>query len=318
MPPEPSSPTNVIAITGASGLLGSALSTALRARGDHVVHLVRRDPAADLPDGVREVRWDIDSGLADGDVLDEVTAAVNLAGANLGTRRWNDRYKAELVRSRVGTTRLLSRILADLPQRPRLVSGSAIGIYGDRKDTQLTEESAPGTGFIADLASDWERATWIAEEAGVSVAHARTGIVLSRSGGALARLMPLVRAGLAGPLGSGRQYWSWISLPDHVAAMMWLIDHPEISGPVNLTAPNPAPQTEVVKALASQVHRPAVIPAPTLALRLALGEMASEILGSQRVAPSVLLEHGFEFTHPELADAAAWVARADTDTSESA
>nr|WP_281497472.1 TIGR01777 family oxidoreductase [Ornithinimicrobium sp. F0845] len=297
----------MVAITGSSGMLGSALSAALRARGDGVVHLVRRDPAGDLPTGVTEARWDTDTGLRDPHALDEVTAVVNLAGANLGSRRWTARYKSELVRSRVGNTRVLSSTLARLPHRPRLLSGSAIGIYGSRGDSTLTEASPPGTGFVAELAHDWEQATWSAQEAGLRVAHLRTGIVLSRSGGALARLLPVLKAGLGGRLGSGEQYWSWISLPDHVAAVLWLIDHPEITGPVNLTGPEPAPQHEVVRALAADLHRPAVVPAPTIALRLALGEMASEVLGSMRVLPTVLLESGFAFAHPRLADAVSWV-----------
>ncbi|QDO88369.1 TIGR01777 family protein [Ornithinimicrobium ciconiae] len=307
MTTEPSSPDHLVAITGSSGLLGSALSQALRQRGDEVIHLVRRDPGNQLPQGVTEVRWDPKTGLADGAALDRVTAVVNLAGAGLGDRRWTDRYKNELVESRVINTNTLSAILARLPQRPRLVSGSAIGFYGTRGDVELTEQSTAGTGFVPGLVSDWEHSTWAAEEAGLPVAHIRSGIVFSRKGGALARLLPLVRAGLAGKMGSGRQFWSWITLPDHIAAMIWLIDHPEVTGPVNLTAPTPAPQTEVVTALADMLHRPSLIPAPTIALRLALGEMASEVLGSQRVLPTVLQEYGFTFTHPDLQSAAAWV-----------
>ncbi|WP_109473036.1 TIGR01777 family oxidoreductase [Ornithinimicrobium cavernae] len=307
MTSEPSSPHHLVALTGSSGLLGSALSAALRARGDQVVHLVRRDPARDVPPGVREVRWDPETGLSDRSALEEVTAAVNLAGAGLGDRRWTVRYKAELVQSRITTTNTLCHALTALPRRPRLLSGSAIGFYGSRGEVELTEQSAPGYGFVAGLVRDWEHATWAAHEAGLPVAHLRTGIVLSRTGGALARLMPIVRAGLAGPMGSGRQYWSWITLPDHVAAMLWLIDHPEITGPVNLTAPEPAPQAEVVAALAGVLRRPSIMPAPTIALRLALGEMASEVLGSQRVLPTVLLGSGFRFRHPDLNSAAAWV-----------
>ncbi len=311
MSSEPSTPRHLVAITGSSGMLGSALSGTLRARGDRVLHLVRRDPRDDVPPGVTETRWDPATGLADPSALDEVTAVVNFAGANLGGRRWTARYKAELVRSRVGNTRLLSSTLAALPHQPRLVSGSAIGIYGTRGASELTEASPPGTGFVAGMARDWEHATWAAEEAGIPVAHIRTGIVLSRSGGALGRLLPVVKAGLSGRLGGGEQYWSWISLPDHVAAVLWLVDHPEITGPVNLTAPEPAPQHEVVKALASELHRPSVVPAPTIALRLALGEMASEVLGSLRVLPAVLAESGFEFSHPRLPDAVEWVTGSD-------
>lgn len=309
---EPSSSHHLVAITGSSGLLGSALSEALRGRGDEVIHLVRRPPSPDVPDGVREVQWHPARGLADRDALEGITAAVNLAGAGLGDRRWTARYKDTLVHSRITNTANLCQALVDLPERPRLLSGSAIGVYGSRGDTTLSEQSSPGEGFVVDLVRDWEHATWAAEQGGLSVAHLRTGIVLSRSGGALARLLPLVRFGLGGPMGDGTQFWSWIALPDHVAAMLWLIDHPEVTGPVNLTAPEPARQREVVTALADLLHRPSVVPAPTIALRLALGEMAGEVLGSQRVLPTVLQEHGFEFTYPDLASASAWVTQEQT------
>ena len=295
-----------VAILGSSGLLGSALTEALTARGDRVLRLVRRDPGPGTS-GVTEARWDPARGLADPAALEGVTAVVNLAGAGLGDRRWTTRYKDKLVESRVTNTATLSRVLAGLDNQPRLVSGSAVGVYGSRGDTVLTETSELGTGFVADLARDWEHATWAAEQSGLSVAHIRSGIVLSPSGGGLARLLPLVRFGLAGKMGSGQQFWSWISQPDHIAAMLWVIDHPELTGPVNLTAPQPAPQVDVVKALAEQLNRPSFVPAPSIALRLALGEMAGEILGSQRVLPTVLTESGFGFRHPDLTSAAAWV-----------
>ena len=307
MTSEPSRPAHLVAITGSSGLLGSALSAALRERGDGVIHLVRRAPAADLPPGVREVTWDPVTGLTTSHALDDVTAVVNLGGASLGDRRWTAGYKAELVASRVTNTTTLSTTLAQLPQHPRFLSGSAIGVYGNRGKEQLTEASELGTGFVADLARDWEHATWPAEQAGSPVAHLRTGIVLSRSGGALARLLPLVKLGLGGKLGSGSQFWSWITQPDHLAAMLWLIDHPEVTGPVNLTAPAPAKQQDLVAALGDELHRPTIVPAPSFALRLILGEMAGEVLGSQRVLPTVLAERGFTFAHPDLASAAAWV-----------
>lgn len=311
MTPEPSSPHHLVAITGASGLLGSALSRALRERGDAVLHLVRRPPGTDLPESVREVRWDPSHGLTDPAALQGVTAVVNLAGAGLGDRRWTTSYKQELVHSRVTNTITLCQELTALDQPVRLLSGSAIGVYGNRGDTRLTEDSPLGSGFVADLARDWEHATWSAQEAGLSVAHLRTGIVLSRRGGALARLLPLVRFGLGGPMGDGTQFWSWITLPDHISAMLWLLDHPEVTGPVNLTAPEPERQLAVVRALASVLHRPSVVPAPTIALRLALGEMAGEVLGSQRVLPGVLREHDFPFRYPDLESAAAWVTGAN-------
>ncbi|WP_337692484.1 DUF1731 domain-containing protein [Ornithinimicrobium pratense] len=171
----------------------------------------------------------------------------------------------------------------------------------------LTEESPPGQGFLADVCRDWEAATWPASHAGVPVATVRTGIVLARQGGALGKLLPLARAGLAGPLGGGEQYWAWITLHDHVRALMFLLDHPEVTGPVNLSGPCPDTQTAIVKALGQALRRPTVVPAPTIALRLALGEMASEILASARALPTVLTETGFTFDHPDLTSAMAWI-----------
>lgn len=320
--PIPSSGSRLVAITGASGLIGAALSEALRERGDQVLHLVRRAPRvqADLPDGVREARWE-PGGDLDPATLEGVHGVVHLAGAGIGDRRWSQSRKQELVGSRLDGTGTIARALAeaatstdgdDAPAehpQPRLLSGSAIGFYGERGEEVLTEESDQGEGFLADLCRDWEAATWPADRAGVPVAHLRTGIVLAAHGGALAKLLPLARAGLAGPLGAGGQYWPWITLHDHVRAMLFLLDRPDVQGPVNLTGPHPDTQTAIVKALASELHRPAVLPAPTIALRLVLGEMAGEILGSARVLPVVLQEAGFTFDHPDLGTAMAWLAQ---------
>lgn len=322
-----------VAITGASGLIGSALSAALRERGDQVLHLVRRAPrpASELEPGVREARWTPGADL-DPDVLDGVTGVVHLAGAGIADQRWTDRRKRELLDSRLEGTGTIARALAAIPAGersalgpapagegsalepapaspalPRLVSASGVGIYGDRGSEVLTEDSPHGDGFLADVCRDWEAATWPASRAGIPVATVRTGIVLTPRGGALGKLLPLAKAGLAGPLGGGEQYWSWITLHDHVRALIFLLDHPEVTGPVNLTGPEPATQTAIVKALAQALRRPAVVPAPTIALRLALGEMATEILASARALPTVLTEAGFTFDHPDLATAMAWV-----------
>lgn len=309
-----------IAITGASGVIGGALSEALRARGDQVVHLVRRAPrpAQELEPGVHEVRWTPGAGLAP-EVFEDVTGVVHLAGAGIADRRWSDKRKQELVDSRLDGTGTIARALAEAAAHrlvpgagapgaaPRLVSSSGVGIYGHRGDEVLTEDSDHGEGFLADLCRDWEAATWPAEHAGLPVAKVRTGIVLAPCGGALGRLLPLVRAGLAGPLGGGDQFWAWITLHDHVRALMFLLDHPEVMGPVNLTGPHPNTQTEIVKALARALRRPAVVPAPTIALRLALGQMAGEILASARALPTVLTEAGFTFDHPDLPAATSWL-----------
>ncbi len=303
--------TRTVAITGVSSLTGSALSEALRARGDHVVHLVRRASDANPPGGVREVSWDPREGTLDVGELDGVDAVVHLSAANFVDKRWSEDYKKTLIDSRVDGTRLISSVVASISPRPRLLSRSAVAIYGDRGQDVLTEESRPGTGFAADLCTDWEGATWQAERAGAPVAHLRFGIVLSHEGGAMAKVLPLARAGMGGPLGSGRQFWSWITLPDHVEAMLHLLDRPDITGPVNLVSPDPRHQGEVMKALGDRLNRPSVLPAPTIALRLALGEMASEIVGSRRVLPTVLQESGFEFAHPDLESAMAWLAERD-------
>lgn len=311
-PTRPSSGNRLLAVTGASGLIGAALSDTLRGRGDQVLHLVRRAPRAsgDLPHGVREAQWQPGEEL-DPQTLSGVDAVVHLAGAGIADQRWTAARKRELVDSRLDGTSTLARALAAAVEQggapARLLSGSAIGYYGDRGDEVLTEHSDRGRGFLADLVQDWEAATWPAERAGVPVAHLRTGIVLAPGGGALGKLMPLARAGLAGPLGGGEQYWAWISLKDQVGAICFLLAHPEITGPVNLTAPAPQTQTAIVRALADELGRPAVVPAPTIALRLALGEMATEILASARVLPTVLTDAGFVFEHPDVGAAMSWI-----------
>ena len=301
-------PQRTVAITGASGMIGSALSQALRERGDQVVHLVRRAPRTEgLPAAVTEAQWDPDEQQLDARLLDGVDAVVHLAGAGIGDHRWTKERKREILHSRVAGTTAVAAAVAVHHDRVRLVSGSAVGYYGDRAADVLTEESSLGQGFLAEVVRDWEAATWQAEQAGASVVHARTGIVLAPKGGAMGRLMPLARVGLAGPLGSGKQYWSWITLRDEVRALMFLVDRPDVTGAANLTAPKPESQATVVKALGEELHRPAVVPAPTIALKIALGQMAGEILGSQRALPTVLSDAGFTWDHPDLASAMEWL-----------
>lgn len=310
--PTPSSTGRTVAITGASGLIGAALSKTLRGRGDQVIHLVRRAPCASddpaLPPGAREVRWAPGEAL-DPAVLEGVEGVVHLAGAGIGDHRWTAARKRLLRSSRLEGTGTVAQAVAACPvgARPRLLSASAVGFYGDRGSDVLTEASEHGEGFLAGLCREWENATWPAQHAEASVAHLRTGIVLSPHGGAIARIMPLAKAGLAGPLGKGDQYWSWITLHDHVRALVFLLDHPSVTGPVNMTGPQPATQTEVVRALAEKLNRPAVVPAPTMALRLVLGEMAGEILTSQRALPTVLSRAGFTWDHAELGPAMDWL-----------
>lgn len=309
-----SRPRRTVAITGASGLIGSALSQALLDRGDSVVHLVRREPRSEgLPTGVREAQWKPQNRELDPGLLSDVDAIVHLAGAGIGDHRWTQDYKAAIRNSRIDGTEAVAQAVAALNSPIRLVCGSAIGYYGDRGMDVLTEESRLGEGFLAEVCRDWEAATWRARQAGAPVALARTGIVLSADGGAMAKMMPLAKFGLAGPLGSGKQYWAWITLHDQVRALIFLVDHPDITGAVNLCGPSPDTQADVVKALGEQLHRPAVLPAPTIALRVALGEMAGDILGSQRALPTVLSEAGFTWDHSDLDSAMDWLTAHSTD-----
>jgi uncharacterized protein len=298
-----------VAITGASGLIGGALSAFLRRRGDEVLRLVRRAPQA--PD---EVRWDPARGLLEADDLRGVTAVVHLAGAGVGDRRWTPSYQQEILRSRVDGTQTMARALAELAERGqavRFVSGAAVGYYGDRGDEVLTEQSEPGQGFLAEVVRAWEAAADPARQAGLSVVHSRTGLVFAPGGGAVARMLPLARVGVNGPLGSGRQWWPWISLPDTVRALAHLVDHPEVQGPVNVVGPAPLHQVAIARELGRQISRPAVLPAPAFGIRLVLGGFADEVLTSKRAVPTALLESGFVHEHATVASALRWVLAQD-------
>ena len=290
-----------VAISGASGLIGSALSTFLRARGDEVVHLVRRRPLTSS-----EVGWDPGSRTLDPGDLSGLTAVVHLAGAGVADHRWTASYRQEILASRVDGTTTIATALADLGEPIALVSASAIGFYGDCGERILTEDSPAGQSFLADVAQAWEAATTPATDAGLRVAHARSGLVLTPHGGAMERVLPLARLGLAGPLGTGRQYWSWITLHDEIRALAHLIDQ-DISGPVNLVSPQPLHQSEVMKALGAALGRPALLPAPALALKIYLGGFASDILASERIMPSVLTASGFVFDHDTIESAMRWL-----------
>ncbi len=290
-----------IAITGASGLIGSALSTHLAARGDKVVHLVRRNART-----AAEISWNPAQRRLDPACLEGVDALVHLAGAGVADHRWNAAQKQRILASRADGTAAVARAVAAHGSRLRLVSGSAIGYYGsDRGDELLTEKSSNGSGFLAEVVRVWEAATEPARAAGAAVAMSRTGLVMSPSGGAFEQLLRLARWGLAGPLGSGRQYWPWISLDDTARALTHLLDHADITGPVNVVGPDPLPQREVVREIGAQLGRPTLLPAPAFAIRALVGEFAGEILGSQRVVASVLDRSGFRYQHPSLAAAVA-------------
>ncbi|MFW6689983.1 TIGR01777 family oxidoreductase [Streptomyces sp. MAR4 CNX-425] len=288
-----------IAVSGSSGLIGSALVGSLRTDGHDVLRLVRREAAA--PD---EVRWDPQQAYVDTARLTGCDAVVHLAGAGIADRRWTEQYKRVLRDSRVLGTAAVADAVASLDRPPSvLVCGSAIGYYGDTGDRRIDETAPPGRGFLAELCEEWEAAAGPAAEAGIRTVHARTGLVVSRKGGAWGRMFPIFRAGLGGRLGDGRQYWSFISLHDHVAALRHLIDTASVSGPVNLTAPEPLTNREVTAAMGRVLRRPTPFPVPAAVLRLVLGELAEDVLGSQRAVPRKLLDSGFTFAFPEIDDA---------------
>ncbi|MFC9908592.1 TIGR01777 family oxidoreductase [Streptomyces sp. NPDC059862] len=287
-----------IAVAGASGLIGSALVRSLTADGHEVVRLVRR--AARTAD---EVCWDPEGGYVDAAGLAGCDAVVNLAGAGIGDRRWTEAYKARIRDSRVLGTRALAEAVAALPaqEQPKVfVNGSAIGYYGETGERPVDESAPAGAGFLPELCVQWEAAAAPAQEAGVRTVFTRTGLVVARGGGAWGRLFPLFRAGLGGRLGDGRQYWSFIALHDEVAAIRHLLDRDDLSGPFNLTAPQPLTNREITAAMGRVLHRPTLFAVPAPVLRVVLGEMAGDVLGSQRVLPMRLLESGFSFAFPGI------------------
>jgi uncharacterized protein (TIGR01777 family) len=289
-----------VVVTGSSGLIGTALVAALTRAGHRPVRLVRRAAG-----GADEITWDPKAGTVDTASLEGIGGVVHLAGAGIGDHRWTDAYKRELVESRTGPTSLLARSLAGLDRRPGvLLSGSAIGWYGSRGDEVLTETSARGTGFLPDLCRDWEAATAPASEAGIRVAHLRTGIVLSAEGGALAKQLPLFKFGLGGRMGSGRQWMSWVSIEDEIGAIIHLLGT-DVSGPVNITAPNPVTNAEFTTTLGAALKRPTIFPIPSFGPKLLLGgELAESLLFTgARITPAALTATGFAFRHAVLADA---------------
>lgn len=291
-----------VVVAGSSGFIGSALVPALREHGHRVRVLVRRD--AQGPD---EIPWDPAAGRLDPHDIAGADAVVDLAGVNAASRPLTPARKRAVVASRVDTAGLLARTLAAADDGPRvLLQASGIGAYGDRGDDVLTEDEPLGRTFFAGVVRQWEAATTPAEDAGVRVVHLRTGIVLGPQGGALGRLLPLVRLGVGGRLGSGRQFWPWITLVDEVRAIEHLLTT-DVDGPVNLVA-HADRNVDVVRALAEAFHRSAAVPVPAWALRVALGDFSTEVLGSVRAEPAVLSASGFRPVHADLAAAAAWVA----------
>lgn len=278
-----------VVVTGATGLIGSALARRLASEGHEVVPLVR--PTA----------WDPVKGTIDRAALEGCDAVVHLAGENV-FGRWTAAKKQRIRESRVGGTRLVSEAIAGLARPPRaLLAASAVGYYGDQGATELTEQSPGGTDFLAGVARDWEAATAPAQRRGVRVANLRFAVVLAGSGGALAKMLPAFRLGLGGPIGSGAQYFPWIALEDALGAMLWVLDSESLSGPVNVAAPHAVTQLEFARALGRVLRRPAVLPVPPLALRLVFGREAATFMASgQRVVPARLVAAGYRFRFGEI------------------
>jgi uncharacterized protein (TIGR01777 family) len=285
-----------IAITGATGMIGSALVGHLKSEGHTVQKLVRRPVVSS-----DEIAWDPKAGTIDLAALEGVDAIIHLAGANVGDRRWTKRYKAEILNSRLLGTNTIATAVSQI--KPSVfISASAIGWYGETGNRAVTENDRPGDDFLATVCKEWEGAADLAGN--VRTVKLRTGLVLEPTSGALGKMLPLFRFGLGGKLGSGKQWWSWITLHDQIKAICYLLEN-QIEGAVNLTSPNPATNQEFTSALARAMRRPALFPVPGFALKLVLGGFSSEILGSKRVIPQKLIDAGFQFDFPHLAPALA-------------
>lgn len=292
-----------VLISGASGLVGSEVIRQLEAEGHEALRLVRRKATS-----ANEVEWNPSEGYIQEGIMETIDAVVNMAGATTGKIPWTAKYKEEIVSSRLDSTRTLVKAMAAAKRRPEvLVSGSASGFYGDTGEKILHETAPKGTGFLSDLAHEWEQEA-LKAPTDVRVVLARTTMVMSRKLGALGRLLPLIKLGIGGPLGSGKQWWAWISLPDEAAAIIHLIKTSSAKGAYNLTAPEPATCGQIVKALAKDLHRPSLIAVPAFALKTLIGEAAVELLlCSQNMSADRLLGTGFKFQHPTLKQASAWV-----------
>ena len=285
-----------IVITGSSGLIGSALVRDCEKKNFEVVKLVRRAPKQE-----NESQWDPVKGIVDLNVLEKATAIVNLAGAGVGDRRWSKKYKKLILDSRVNSTETLANAIVNLKTPPSVfVSGSAIGFYGDTADVAVDENANLGEGFLSDVVFNWEYAAQRVRSNNIRVVHPRTGLVMSKRGGLLKKILPLFKLGLGGKLGNGKQYWSYISLEDEIRAIHHLIDDVRLTGGVNFTNPNPVTNAEFTKSLSSVVNRPAFLNVPSLALKIALGEFSIEALGSSRILPSKLKAAGFKFNQPDI------------------
>ncbi len=287
-----------VAVTGASGMIGAEVVKRLTAKGRAVVKLVRGTPKST----VNEAQWSVEEGLVNPARLEGLFGVIHLAGENIAGGRWTEDRKRRIRNSRVQGTERLCRDLAALHRKPEvLVCASAIGYYGDRGTTVLDERSPPGQGFLPDVCLEWEAATKAAADAGIRVVNVRIGVVLSKQGGALEKMLLPFKMGVGGKVGSGKQYWSWVALDDVVGALLHALDCQKLSGPVNAVSPNAVTNAEFTSVLGSVLHRPTILPMPAFAAKLALGQMADDLLlASAHVVPKKLEETGYQFQHPQL------------------
>lgn len=293
-----------VAITGSNGLIGAALVGSLLADGHQVLRLTRGQTRGGAGDGTESASWDPAAGTVQPGAFEGADAVVHLAGAGVGDKRWSEAYKREIRDSRVIGTAAIARAVAETRDRPRvLISGSAVGYYGETGDRVVVESDPAGDDFLARVSVDWEAAASPAVEAGVRVAYPRTGLVVSAEGGAWGRLFPLFRFGIGGTLGSGDQYWPFISLADHIAALRFVIEHDDVAGPLNFTGPEPLTNREVTRAMGRALHRPTLAAVPSPVLRLVVGEFATSITASCRAVPAGLQKAGFTFQYPNIEQA---------------
>lgn len=286
-----------IAVSGSSGLIGSALVPYLKSQGHEVLRLVRRQPNSNA----NEVQWNPASGKLDAEALEGTQAAINLSGANIGAKRWNDNRKKEIHESRIDSTRLLSETLARLEPRPKvLASASALGYYGDQGNLALREDASAGRDFLAESTKQWEDATSPASEAGIRVVNMRFGLALSSEADLIKRQLPAFKMGVGGKLGNGRQYMSWIHINDLIRAIAHILVTEELSGSVNLSSPNPVTNAEFTRAFGRALSRPAIFTIPKVVLKIAFGEIADSMMASTRMEPAKLMESSFEFEYPQI------------------
>ncbi len=289
-----------VAVSGSHGLVGTALCSSLSSKGNTVYRIVRSGGSDN-----NSIIWNIDAGTIDTDKLNGMDAVVHLAGENIAAGRWTPEQKKKIKDSRIKSTRLLADAISKLTAKPQVVvSGSAIGFYGNRGDEQLSETSNPGFGFLAEVVREWEDAIAPVKAAGVRVVNLRTGVILSPKAGALNKMLPIFKLGGGGIVGDGKQYMSWVSLDDEVKAIEFLLTNTDIEGPVNVVAPNPVTNSQFTSALGHVIHRPTLFPLPGFAAKIILGEMADELLlASQRCQPTKLLNGGYKFSYSKLDDA---------------